>query len=99
MKDNILVEAIEKFGKDVQLIVALEELAELQKEICKGIRYNFNNIDEISDEIADVYIMLEQLQIIFNNNDIVKNRIHFKISRLEQILGIEKLTEVLKNER
>lgn len=56
---------IEHFGSNNQCIVAIEELSELQKEICKHLR-DMGNVHNIAEEIADVSIMLEQLQRIFN---------------------------------
>jgi hypothetical protein len=60
--------AIATYGKDMQLTVAIEELSELQKEICKHKR-GVDNLPAIIEEIADCYIMLEQLQIIFRIDD------------------------------
>lgn len=54
---------VETNGKK-QLIVALEELSELQKEICKDLRGK-TNIDHITEELADVMIMTEQLKIYY----------------------------------
>lgn len=41
----------------------LEEMAELQKEICKAWRGKDNEV-EIAEEVADVEIMLEQIKLI-----------------------------------
>lgn len=73
---------INKFGKKEQIIVAIEELSELQKELCKYLRY-FGKIDinHISEEMADVEIMLEQLKVIFNNSIDVEYRKKEKIQR------------------
>lgn len=59
-----LEKAIETYGKDMQLNVAIEELSELIKEICKSKRGS-DNRDNIIEEMADCYIMLDQLTIIF----------------------------------
>lgn len=59
-----LERAIETYGKDMQLNVAIEELSELIKEICKHKRGE-DNLDNIIEEMADCYIMLSQLRIIF----------------------------------
>ena len=91
MKINkkILQKTIDKYGPAVQAIVAIEELAELQKEICKTWRKPIEScIDSLCDEIADVYIMLEQLQIIFmlDKNKQIQKRIDYKINRLKNRL-------------
>jgi hypothetical protein len=60
-----LERAIETYGKDMQLTVAVEELSELIKEICKNKR-GADNREAIIEEMADCYIMMEQLSIIFD---------------------------------
>lgn len=64
--------AVEKFGIDIQQIVAMEELGELIQAISKIARWECNQledvetlsdyIDNLAEEIADVEIMLEQLK-------------------------------------
>ena len=73
---------INKFGKKEQITVAIEELSELQKELCKHLRY-FGKIDveHISEEMADVEIMLEQLKVMLNNSVDVEYRKKEKIQR------------------
>ena len=61
---TILERAIETYGKDMQLTVAIEEFSELIKEICKNKRGE-DNIEAITEEMADCYIMLQQMRIIF----------------------------------
>ena len=58
---NVLHEAVRTFGKQHQEDIAIEEMAELTKELIKNRRYgeNFNRAN-IHEEIADVYIMLCQ---------------------------------------
>lgn len=55
--------AIDTYGKDKQLDVAIEEMSELTKAICKFKRGQDNH-QQIVEEIADVEIMLEQLKMI-----------------------------------
>lgn len=82
--DKVLNNAIKKFGNDYQLNVAIEEMSELIKEICKNKR-DFENDDKILEEMADVYIMLYQLQIIFNiEDDNLNDMILRKVKRLEE---------------
>lgn len=57
--------AIARYGTTSQLIVAMEEMAELTKELSKFFR-GAHNEDSIAEEIADVRIMLDQLQIMFD---------------------------------
>lgn len=71
---------IEHFGNKNQCIVAIEELSELQKEICKHLR-GLGNVHHIAEEIADVQIMLEQLQRIFDCHSEVELMKKQKIQR------------------
>ena len=52
--------ALNKWGVDLQTMMAVEEMSELTKEICK-IKRGKIDLDAMADEIADVTIMLEQL--------------------------------------
>ena len=82
----ILKKAIETYGKDMQLTVAVEELSELIKEICKNKR-GADNRKNIIEEMADCFIMLEQLAIIFDiPNHAINEVASQKISRLEKRL-------------
>jgi hypothetical protein len=79
--------AISTYGADAQLNVAIEEFAELTKEICKHKRYADNRAN-IVEEMADCYIMLDQLSIIFGItfSEIDKEK-DKKIARLEMRLA------------
>ena len=73
------------FGKTIQLVVALEELSEVQKEICKTMR-GYSNLDHLAEEIADATIMLEQVRMIFDMNDLVCEKMDEKVERLDDRL-------------
>jgi uncharacterized protein YehS (DUF1456 family) len=82
-----LEKAIEVYGKDMQLNVAIEEFSELIKEICKHKRGE-DNLDNIIEEMTDCYIMLEQLKIIFEIKTCQINPvINQKMVRLEKRLA------------
>ena len=61
--DDILKKNIELNGELTELIVLMEELSELTKEITKYIRYG-NNRQTIVEELADVMVMCRQLMIM-----------------------------------
>jgi hypothetical protein len=62
---KIMNDMINKFGEK-QMIIAVEELSELQKEICKKLRNpNSTSDGHILEEMADVYIMLTQITIFY----------------------------------
>lgn len=60
---------IDHYGHESQKMMLLEEMAELQKEICKEFRGELNK-DAITEEVADVLIMLEQVQMMYDISDI-----------------------------
>lgn len=79
--------AIARNGMLLQSIVAIEELSEAQKEICKLLREE-GNLEHLAEEIADATIMLEQLRIMFNINEPVCRYMDAKVQRLaERIKG------------
>mgnify|MGYP004644231551 CR=1 FL=1 len=80
---EILEQAIAKWGKQAQLLMVLEEMSELQKEILKNINRGKDNVAEIVDETADVEIMLTQLKYIYNITDAVEKRIPIKLEKVK----------------
>ena len=79
----VLGDAITVYGEQHQQAMLLEEMAELQKEICKRWR-GAENINEIAEEIADVQIMLDQMMILFCCAGRVKTFRANKLRRLER---------------
>jgi len=87
-----LVKAIDRYGCDAQLKMALEEMSELQKEICKFWRGK-DNKEQIADEVANVEIMLAQLKMIFGIETEVKQHVQRKLKRLAVRLASNHPTE------
>lgn len=79
--------ALRKWGADAQTMMAIEEMSELTKEICKLGRGK-RDFNSLADEIADVTIMLEQLRLIYDLNDAVCAHMDSKIRRLQERLGM-----------
>ena len=77
--------AIEHNGAQLQAVVALEELSEAQKEICKFLRGN-GDAEHLAEEVADATIMLEQIRVIFNINEPVCSWMDRKVLRLAERL-------------
>ena len=73
----------EQNGDSYQLVVAIEELSELTKEITKCLR-NKGNIDHLAEEVADVEIVVDQVKQIFNVQKKVELKRLFKLQRLEK---------------
>lgn len=89
---RILQAAIDKFGRVNQMVVAIEELSELQKALTKMLRaYLDPSVDltfvwdetteNIREEMADVSIMLNQLALIFGEDPEIEIE---KLERLER---------------
>ncbi len=81
--DKILKNAVQTWGKEAQTDMMIEEMAELTKEILNERRGREHNIAE---EMADVQIMLAQMEIIFQNSKEVGRIFWEKVARLDQRL-------------
>lgn len=82
----ILEKAIETYGADLQKQVAIEEMSELIKEICKDFRGSGDK-ERIVSEIADVEIMLTQLMIIYDIQELeLSGAMARKLARLSERL-------------
>lgn len=82
---EIYEEALIRYGSHNQLVVAIEEMSELQKEICKYFRHEGKEQDLI-EEVADACIMLEQIIFIFGFDEDVKKVMEEKLQRLKRRL-------------
>lgn len=80
-------EAVRTYGKQSQIVLAMEEMSELTKELSKNLRGR-NNTTALAEEIADVEIMLEQLKTIYRNRALVDRVRAKKLIRLsDRITG------------
>ena len=52
---DVCQKALDVWGKEAQILMVLEEMSELQKEILKNINRGKDNIKEIAEETADVF--------------------------------------------
>ena len=86
---KVYTDALSTFGANHQLIVALEELSEVQKEICKALRGQRNSM-HLAEEVADATIMLEQVRQMFNINEPVCEIMDQKIERLAYRVEVAK---------
>lgn len=82
----ICQEAVNHFGSESRVMLAIEEMAELQKELCKHSRGK-DNYYNIAEEIADVLIMAEQLMILFDCRNTVKEWQYAKLMRLKELMN------------
>lgn len=78
----ILKAAISYYGSANQITKAIEELSELIRALARC-----NDVDNIAEEMADVRIMLDQLEIMFDNHDRVREIEYEKLTRLRDRIG------------
>lgn len=64
-RNEIYKDAVQTFGSDLQFTIAIEELAELIQVISKWKRKHIVP-QNLVEELADVEIMLEQLEVILD---------------------------------
>ena len=84
---QIMLHALRKYGVDSQDDIAIEEMSELTKAIIKNRRYrNFDTLENMYEELADVFIMMEQV-LMSLDKDRVQNYIDQKLKRLNERLG------------
>ena len=84
--------AIEEYGMDNQVIVTIEELSELQKELTKILR-DEGSISRLIEEIADVEIMLSQVKEMFalKDEDLEKMKVKKTARLLDRLLKDRKV--------
>lgn len=83
--------ALETWGAVSQTNMVFEEMAELQKELCKNLRGKANAL-YIAEEIADVLIMLEQMIVLHNCRQEVEDWRTVKLLRLRRRIDDERDT-------
>ena len=74
--------ALSTYGAEAQTLMVMEEMSELQKELCKHARGKDNQLS-IAEEIADVLIMLDQMMVLHDCESIVAQYKQEKLERLE----------------
>ena len=67
---QILLKAINTFGKEKQMDMVLGECSELMTELIIYARHEKENMTDLISEIADVYIMIDQYEIIIGITDL-----------------------------
>ena len=87
-ENEILLSALTKWGAGMQTVMVFEEMAELQKELCKSLRGQ-DNRGYIAEEIADVRIMLDQMVILHDCAEDVNVWRKVKLGRLEKRLSAQ----------
>ena len=61
---NTYKKAIDLYGEKAQKLMAIEEMSELTKEICKDFRGQLDR-EHLIEEIADVTITIDQMMLMY----------------------------------
>jgi len=96
-KEDLYRMAIDKWGMELQLVMLMEECAELIKATSKKLRRQSWDVndevwDSMAEEIADVEIMIEQFRTVVNPlmlEEKVKQFKAHKLHRLSKMLGVK----------
>lgn len=89
-EQEIHEEAVKQWGVKSQIDMAAEESAELIKKLMKfGRVHNGATILEITEEMADVEVMLAQLKVVFKNKGGVALLKKVKLEKLMDMLGVD----------
>lgn len=86
MVNPVLKRALHTWGEQAQMMMVVEEMSELMKEILKNVNRGKDNLAEIIEETADVEIMLEQLKENYQIADKVEAYKREKIKLIERRL-------------
>ena len=84
-RQKVYTNALVAYGEEKQCVVAIEEMSEVAKELCKYLRGK-GDMEHLAEEVADATIMLEQVRYFFGINELVCNKMDEKIMRLENNL-------------
>ena len=83
---NILTIAIEELSELMQVICKLKRLISQDKTLRKEEKQIYG---ELKEELADVYLLLEQIKILTQTNDYeIERRISEKIKRTFEKVGV-----------
>ena len=85
---EILKDALYHFGYSHQQTKCIEEMSELTKELCKE-KDGQGDMEHIAEEIADVYITLDQMVIYNDIYEKVKQYREKKKERLRYLVFTE----------
>lgn len=94
---KIITRAIDTYGYDAQLKVAIEEMSELTKAICKLWRADTEEeferrLEDVAEEAADVTIMVLQVASMAGGEE-VDRIMNEKLERLEARLDAKEKEE------
>jgi hypothetical protein len=81
-REKVYTNALITYGEEKQCIVAIEELSECAKELCKVLRGK-GDPEHLAEEIADARICLEHMIYFFSLEERVECYMDSKVRRLD----------------
>lgn len=84
-REALYIKAMTKWGEGAQKVAAIEEFSELIQALSRNLNGKADNVEE---EMADAWNMLDQLMIMFDSKKVEEWR-EKKLTRLEAILNGE----------
>lgn len=84
-EQEIYQKALQKWGSELQIIMMIEEMSELTKEMTKWFRGKYD-VNHIIEEIVDVEIMLNQMKLLVKEYPAYERIRKEKLARLEEML-------------
>ena len=93
IETTLLQQAIDKWGANAQIDMIIEECAELilalqkmKRNYGKDFAQDEELLTSVCDEVADVRIMTEQAQLLFDK-ELIQARVDYKMNRLKDRLS------------
>lgn len=69
------------YGKEPQLVMLMEECGELIQACSKQLRRKDKSINNLIEELADVRIMIEQIEHLYGIKSLVEDEMEYKLIR------------------
>lgn len=69
------------YGKEPQLVMLMEECGELIQACSKQLRRKDKSINNLIEELADVSIMIEQIEHLYGIKSLVDDEMEYKLNR------------------
>lgn len=92
---RLMKEAIKLWGNQSQIMMAIEEMSELNLALCHhGRKYKDQDLLKLIGEIADVLVMIDQLMLIFGVSEKdMKALKEMRFAKLETLIAVYKESE------
>lgn len=71
----------DRYGKEPQLVMLMEECGELIQACSKQLRRKDKSINNLIEELADVRIMIEQIEHLYGIKSFVEDEMKYKLIR------------------